>query len=368
MSKIFKIKNIKKTKILSENIVEFAEHCPMDFILENSLYFKDLSTLVIGTNECTFYSRLIVKSTDKALHYAYMLDDRDIIFGCNDKIITCIKQMLNEGAKNIIILPTCIPNVAGLNIDECIEQIDIKDDENLFFLSIPHFKNLSTLDDISNYYDVIINNYKKTTIKKTNNIAFYAHNPKITCIDNVIQFDKIQNIKDLSNIKECKYHLVFSPIYVKAIQNFCNENDKIFVNMSCLNMNDIEQKYLDTLIKAEESLNIFYVEKNLKNENEVANKLSNKNIAIISNGADEIALYLESLGIYTKIICLNEINERKKINLKKIKNRDLQIALKEENFELDCDIVLKIDFSKIKEEICPIAKINRLNQMILEKI
>lgn len=367
MSKIFKIKNIKKTKLLDKTVFEYAEHCPMDFVLENSIHFEDLSTLVIGTMECSFYSKLVRESDEKALHYAYLLEDKDIIFGCEEKIKSSLTQMFSEGAKNIILLPTCIPNVTGLDVSSYVEHTKIKNDENLFFLSIPHFKNLSTSDDMANFYDVILNKPKnRYEVTNSENIAFYTHNPKLTHIKNVVQFERIRDIKSLPNILSCKFHLVFSKLYLKAVENFCEQNDKNFIDMCSLKADDKSKENLLKLLKIEE-FKIFDIQKDEKSENQTKEKLKNRSISILSNGADEIALYLESLGLCVKQICLKDVDEYKKKNLKKVKNKDLQIFLDQKEFlDQSHEILLPIDFSKVQNEISPTAKLNKLNQIIGE--
>lgn len=64
-----------------------GNHCPMHTALSLGARIEGLSTLVIGTAECGYYSRNVPFSSpyaDQGIHWTYLLGDREVVFGCRE--------------------------------------------------------------------------------------------------------------------------------------------------------------------------------------------------------------------------------------------------------------------------------------------
>ncbi len=120
-----------------------GNHCPMHTALALSGKVKGLSTLVIGTSECTTYSRMVISKAEGKngeLHWMYVLDSHEVVFGCRDGIVDAIKKMDAAGAKAVLIIVTCVPELIGEDIEGIIYEIQQDVKACLTFVLMGHFK------------------------------------------------------------------------------------------------------------------------------------------------------------------------------------------------------------------------------------
>lgn len=120
-----------------------GNHCPMHTALALSSNIKGMSTLLVGTAECGNYSRSIVEknqSGDNSLHWTYVLDSNEVVFGCRKGLIEAIKEMETSGAHAIMVISTCVPEVIGEDIEGIIHEVQPKTDVRLNYVQMPHFK------------------------------------------------------------------------------------------------------------------------------------------------------------------------------------------------------------------------------------
>ncbi|WP_313165003.1 nitrogenase component 1 [Sedimentibacter sp.] len=145
------LKHLKKLSSIKSNAgVKFltpaafpGNHCPMHTALALSGKIKGLSTLIIGTPECTTYSRMIIPKTDGEngeLHWMYVLDSHEVVFGCRDGIVDALKKMDMAGAKAVLIIVTCVPEIIGEDIEGIIFEIQPEIKASLTFVLMGHFK------------------------------------------------------------------------------------------------------------------------------------------------------------------------------------------------------------------------------------
>ena len=120
-----------------------GNHCPMHTALSLGTRIKGVSTLVIGTSECGYYSRNIPITSpyaDQSLHWTYILDSKEVVFGFRDGIINTIREMDAAGAKIILLLATCVPELIGEDIDSICYEIQPRIKARLLHIPLGNFK------------------------------------------------------------------------------------------------------------------------------------------------------------------------------------------------------------------------------------
>ncbi|HWP50496.1 MAG TPA: nitrogenase component 1 [Clostridia bacterium] len=120
-----------------------GNHCPMHTALALSSNIRGMSTLVVGTSECGTFSRnVITRSPNRhnALHWMYVLDANEVVFGCRQGVIEAIYQMEKSGAKAIMLIFTCVPEVIGEDVEGIIREMQPQIKARLSFVQMPHFK------------------------------------------------------------------------------------------------------------------------------------------------------------------------------------------------------------------------------------
>lgn len=122
---------------------EPGRHCPMHTALALAKQLGDISTLVVGTAECGYYSRYVMtepRGKNGELHYVYELDANEVVFGCRKGLMDAIGEMDREGTKLILLILTCVPALIGEDMKAVIDELDGKVRAKLFFIDGAHFK------------------------------------------------------------------------------------------------------------------------------------------------------------------------------------------------------------------------------------
>jgi nitrogenase molybdenum-iron protein alpha/beta subunit len=123
-----------------------GSHCPMriaSFIVEN---IEGLSSLLIGMPECTTHSRLFSPKPENRhgeLHWLYVLDAHEVVFGCRDGLMDALGKMDKAGVKAILLIVTCVPELIGEDIEGLIYEVQPKLSARVTFVMLGQFKNIS---------------------------------------------------------------------------------------------------------------------------------------------------------------------------------------------------------------------------------
>ncbi|NRZ97451.1 nitrogenase component 1 [Clostridium tetanomorphum] len=120
-----------------------GNHCPMHTTLALSSRVKGMSTLVVGTPECGTYSRNVIsniKSEEGEINWTYILDSNEVVFGCRRGLIKTIREMDKSGAKAIMIILTCVPEVIGEDMEAIVHEMQPEVSALLTFVLMAHFK------------------------------------------------------------------------------------------------------------------------------------------------------------------------------------------------------------------------------------
>lgn len=146
-----KLKHLKKISFIKSNTgIKFltpaafpGSHCPLHTALALSADIRGMSTLVVGTSECSIYSRDVVKKakhSEEALHWMYVIDSSEVVFGCRKGVIDTIKEMDKEGAEAIMVILTCVPEVIGEDIEGIIHEVQPQVKARLSSVLMGHFR------------------------------------------------------------------------------------------------------------------------------------------------------------------------------------------------------------------------------------
>jgi nitrogenase molybdenum-cofactor synthesis protein NifE len=119
-----------------------GSHCPMNAAARLAGSIQGLSSLVIGTQECAYYSRLVLREPygrDGTLHWMYVLDANEVVFGCREGLGQALAEMDQAGAKTILLIVTCLPDLIGEDMEAIVYELQPKLGARLISISAPHF-------------------------------------------------------------------------------------------------------------------------------------------------------------------------------------------------------------------------------------
>jgi nitrogenase molybdenum-iron protein alpha/beta subunit len=120
-----------------------GSHCPLHPALALAGNIKGLSSLVIGTPECATYSRIVLANTQVRQgehHWMYVLDASEVVFGCRQGLMDALQKMDQAGAKAVLLLATCVPDLTGEDIEGLVREAQPKLSMRLISVMMGHFK------------------------------------------------------------------------------------------------------------------------------------------------------------------------------------------------------------------------------------
>lgn len=145
LKRLSAVKSGSGIKFLSPAVFP-GNHCPMriaSVIVED---IKGLSSLLVGTPECATHSRLfspMPEGRNGELHWLYVLDSNEVVFGCREGLMDALRKMDREGAEAVLIIATCIPELIGEDIEGMIHEIQPELTAKVTFVMLGQFKNVS---------------------------------------------------------------------------------------------------------------------------------------------------------------------------------------------------------------------------------
>lgn len=123
-----------------------GSHCPMRIASVNVENISGLSSLLVGMPECTTYSRLFnpkPEGRNGELHWLYVLDAHEVVFGCRAGLTAALKKMVRAGAKAILLIVTCVPELIGEDMEGILEEVRPELTVPVTFVMLGQFKNIS---------------------------------------------------------------------------------------------------------------------------------------------------------------------------------------------------------------------------------
>lgn len=123
-----------------------GNHCPMRIASVVVEDIKGLSSLLVGMQECTTHSRLFSpkpEGENGELHWLYVLDGHEIVFGCRDGLMDALRKMDKAGAEAILLIITCVPELIGEDVEGLVCEIQPELAARITFVMLGQFKNIS---------------------------------------------------------------------------------------------------------------------------------------------------------------------------------------------------------------------------------
>jgi len=123
-----------------------GSHCPMrmaSVIVEN---VRGLSSLLVGMPECATHSRLFnpkPEGNHGELHWLYVLDSHEVVFGCREGLMAALREMDKAGAKAILMIVTCVPELIGEDMEGILHEVQPELSARVTFVTLAQFKNVS---------------------------------------------------------------------------------------------------------------------------------------------------------------------------------------------------------------------------------
>lgn len=141
LRKLSEVKTNAGVKFLTPSAFP-GSHCPLHPALALAGNIPGMSSLVIGTPECAVYSRVVLPTSKDgvgALHWMYVLDEREVVFGCRKGLLDALREMDQAGAKAILLIGTCVPDLIGEDIEVVIRELQPDMSARLICVMVGHF-------------------------------------------------------------------------------------------------------------------------------------------------------------------------------------------------------------------------------------
>lgn len=121
-------------------------HCPMRMAALTAKSIQGLSSLLVGMPECTTHVRLFnpkPQGKHGELHWLYVLDANEVVFGCRNGVMDALRKMDESGAKAILLISTCVPELIGEDMESLVQEIQPELHCSVTQVMLGQFKNFS---------------------------------------------------------------------------------------------------------------------------------------------------------------------------------------------------------------------------------
>ena len=142
LNKLDEINDDKDIKSLSHAIFP-GTHCPLFGVALTASYIKNMPLVVVGTSECTYYTKNFAYHRQKGNDsvYSIALKEKDVVFGAQKKVEKAIKQIIEiENPDAIMIVTTCVPELIGEDYSSIEYSLSEDVDIPIFVVNTEHFK------------------------------------------------------------------------------------------------------------------------------------------------------------------------------------------------------------------------------------
>ncbi len=165
-------------------------HCPLFGVAMIASFISDLVVLVVGTGECTYYSKGFAYNNQKGKDnfYSLVIGKNDLTFGCGDKVMKAIHQIeREEKPAAIMVVTTCVLEVIGEDIEGLFIEQEGETKAHLLLVKTEHFKCGSHIPGMERALTSLIGLMKKTDMEeKSINILGHrkqgVENTEVICV------------------------------------------------------------------------------------------------------------------------------------------------------------------------------------------
>lgn len=140
LNKLSDIKEDSDVKALSYAIFP-GTHCPLFGVALTASYIEDLAILVVGTSECTYYTKVFSSNKNKDKVYSLVLKEKEVVFGADKTVKEAAKYIKElENPSGIMIVTTCVPELIGEDYSGIKSEIEDEIGLPIFVVRTEHYK------------------------------------------------------------------------------------------------------------------------------------------------------------------------------------------------------------------------------------
>jgi len=341
IKRLSQIKSIADVESLSKARYP-GSHCPLfgaTIILKN---FKDSAVIILGTQECAYYTKSMVVNNDDFYDrcYSVITSQHDITFGTGGKVEEAISELLEESSpKSVFIVTTCVIEVIGDDLDSIALDLTEKYDLPIMVVHTEHFRCDSHLGGMENVLSAIVGIMKEVPKERCVNIVGHRHSHfNDSEIFNILKehnigvnlnIPAICSTDDIRNASRATLNIVCDDIGIAFAEEMKDRfgTEYVKLNKSC--DLDIIYKVYEDIFKA------FNIElpkkiKELRDETEKQlNQLKNSlnGVTYIYGNTPvnpfEMTRFLTDMGMVAQLVQTKDIKGDDFLNIEKIKEAGL---------------------------------------------
>lgn len=346
-----------------------GSHCDLFGAVMVAAGIENLKILVVGTEECTYYSKNFIfeygkKQKDDSL-LMLSLTDKEIVLGIEEVVVKTIDEIVDVYSPEVIlIVTTCIVELMGEDIEGIIKSIETRYKTKILLMRTEHFKCDNYIKGMAKTINILgelIENSNLENKSKSFNILGMRYKggekSKISLllkekgvnINSIVPYSlkSLIDIKSLSNVKlnivvdftglelaeymERKFSIPYvSLLRIGRIEELKEEYLKI-ENILEINIKNNIEEALDKILYLRNKIQ----EKNINNKTAI--------IAPISVSAVEIGILLEQIGIIPKIMIVKDIYNFEEEDAKYLSENYSSRYIKSGNLEPIRDLYKEMD-------------------------
>ncbi len=325
LNRLDKIKEDKDIKGLSYAIFP-GTHCPLFGVALTASYIKGLALLVVGTSECTYYTKVFSNyrhnGNDKV--FSLVLKENDVVFGADRKVKEAVEYIAkNNDVTGVMVVTTCVPELIGEDYEGIVDEISEDLDIPVLVVKTEHYKCNSHIPGMTRSISALINLMKKQ--ENNNGINILGHRQEGVENTELIRLLKEEGIEintiipskceidEIRNATKAKLNIVTDMIALDLAEKmekrfkvpyifFDKHMNKEIIDECYRKIEEIlEIKLQDKLAQIRDEYDYLFVE---------AKKLLNKKKFIYGNTpmmAFETAEFLVELGLEPELIQVREL-------------------------------------------------------------
>ena len=346
-----------------------GSHCDLFGAVMVAAGIENLKILVVGTEECTYYSKNFIfeygkKQKDDSL-LMLSLTDKEIVLGIEEVVVKTIDEIVDAYSPEVIlIVTTCIVELMGEDIEGIIKSIETRYKTKILLMRTEHFKCDNYIKGMAKTINILgelIENSNLENKSKSFNILGMRYKggekSKISLllkekgvnINSIVPYS-LKSLIDIKSLSNVKLNIVVDFTGLEVAEYMERKFSIPYVNLLRIGrLEELKEEYL----KIENILEI-----NIKNNIEEAldkilylrNKIQEKNltnktaiIAPISVSAVEIGTLLEQIGIIPKIMIVKDIYNFEEEDAKYLSENYSSRYIKSGNLEPIRDLYKEMD-------------------------
>jgi len=146
LKKLSAVRSGKNIKFLTPAVYS-GGWCPMRVACNIAEDMQGLSYLMVCMPECATHSRGMLSAPEGPngeLRWLYVLDDKEVIFGCREGVMDALRAMDEAGARAILMVATCVTDLIGEDFEGIISELQPQLKARLTYVTLGQFKNFGS--------------------------------------------------------------------------------------------------------------------------------------------------------------------------------------------------------------------------------